>query len=148
MATKTESLFSLQYEVLVHIAATPEKVWQKLTDAQGFASWNSTVTSIEGDIALGNKLKIRVPVDPKRVFTPKVVEFVANERMVWQDGFFPMFQGRRTFSLTPDGEGTTFEMKEVFRGAMLPMIKGALPDFVPIFDRYGADLQKACSQDR
>jgi hypothetical protein len=27
---------------------------------------------------------------------------------------------------------------------MLPMIKGSLPDFAPIFDRYAADLKRAC----
>jgi hypothetical protein len=30
------------------------------------------------------------------------------------------------------------------RGLMLPMIKGSLPDFGPIFDRYAADLKRAC----
>jgi hypothetical protein len=35
-------------------------------------------------------------------------------------------------------------MDEVFEGLMLPMIKGSLPDFGPVFDRYGADLQAAC----
>jgi hypothetical protein len=64
--------------------------------------------------------------------------------MVWRDGFFPMFEGARTFTLTPEGSGTRFEMVEHFRGAMLPMIKGSLPDFAPVFDRYAADLKKAC----
>jgi hypothetical protein len=35
-------------------------------------------------------------------------------------------------------------MVEHFRGAMLPMSKGSLPDFAPVFDRYAADLKKAC----
>jgi hypothetical protein len=39
---------------------------------------------------------------------------------------------------------TGFEMEEVFRGVMLPMIKRSLPDFGPVFDRFAADLKKAC----
>ena len=143
MADKNESAFSLRYEVSTSIAAPPSRVWAKLTDAKGFPSWNSTVTSIEGPIALGAKLAIRVPVSD-RVFTPKVSELESERRMVWRDGFFPMFEGARTFTLAAKGGGTEFEMVEHFRGAMLPMIKGSLPDFTPIFDRYAADLKKAC----
>jgi uncharacterized protein YndB with AHSA1/START domain len=143
MSTKTESTFSMAYAVEATIAAPPEAVWSKLTDAPRFSTWNSTVQSIEGAIALGNRLAIRVPHAPGRVFTPKVVEFVPNERMVWQDGFYPMFQGTRTFTLSRRGADTEFKMVEVLRGIMLPMIKGSLPDFGPIFDRYAADLQAA-----
>ena len=55
-----------------------------------------------------------------------------------------MFVGQRTYSLSPNEDGTTsFTMSEVFSGLMLPMIAGSLPDFVPIFERYAADLKKA-----
>jgi hypothetical protein len=33
-------------------------------------------------------------------------------------------------------------MVEVFRGLMLPMIKGSLPDFGPPFEQYAADLKR------
>lgn len=146
MSDKHESTFSLRYAVRRTIPASVEVVWSKLTDAPGFAKWNSTVESIEGRIAVGEKLTIRVPFAPGRAFTPKVVELVPQERMVWQDGFYPMFQGTRTFTLTRQGPDTDFEMVEEFRGAMLPMIKPSLPDFRPVFDRYAADLEAACKQ--
>src|SRR5262249_49903959 len=123
--------------------ATPKSIFALLTDAAGFSRWNSTVTSIEGSIALGEKLALRVPSAPKRTFTPKVTELVADERMVWSDGMAPMFKGVRTFTVTPKGDGTTdFAMVEVFSGVMLPMIKGSLPDFVPIFEQYATDLKR------
>lgn len=146
MSDKDESTFSLRYAVKRTIPASAEVVWSKLTDAAGFAKWNSTVESIEGRIAVGEKLAIRVPIAPGRKFTPKVAELVRNERMVWQDGFCPMFQGTRTFTLTRRGSSTDFEMIEVFRGIMLPMIKSSLPDFRPVFDQYAADLEAACKQ--
>lgn len=145
MSEKTGSVFSLQYSVSATIAAPPAKVWARLTDAQGFPTWNSTVERIDGEISLGQKLAIRVPIAPGRVFTPKVVELVPEERMVWRDGFAPMFQGTRVFTLAGIDGGTRFEMVETFRGLMLPMIKGSLPDFGPVFDRYAADLRAACA---
>lgn len=144
-AEKNASTFRLRYAVATSIAAPAAAIWARLTDAKNFPSWNTTVTSIDGTIALGNKLAIRVPIAPGRVFSPKVVELVPDARMVWRDGFAPMFQGTRTFTLTPRTEGgTDFAMVEEFRGVMLPMIKGSLPDFRPVFEQYAADLKKAC----
>jgi hypothetical protein len=146
MSDKTESMFALRYAVSVEVAASPATLWARLTNSAGFPSWNSTVEKIEGDIALGTKLAIRVPIAPGRVFTPTVVELVPAQRMVWRDGFAPMFQGTRTFTLTPNAAGgTTFSMVEEFRGLMLPLIKRSLPDFRPVFDRYAADLRRACA---
>jgi hypothetical protein len=34
-------------------------------------------------------------------------------------------------------------MTEVFKGIMLPMIKGSLPDFKENFEQYAADLKNA-----
>jgi hypothetical protein len=143
-ATRSESTFRLEYAVSAPIAASPEVIWAKLTDAPGFPSWNSTVTSLEGKIEKGAKLAVRVPVSD-RTFTPTVVVLEPASRMVWADGFAPMFKGERTFTLSPRGDGKTdFTMREVFSGLMLPMIKGSLPDFRPVFDQYAADLRRAC----
>ena len=34
-------------------------------------------------------------------------------------------------------------MREEFSGLMLPMIKGSLPDFAPVFETYAEDLRRA-----
>jgi hypothetical protein len=144
-ATKNESTFRLEYAVAVSIHARPEDVWARLTNAAGFPSWNSTVTSIEGEIAQGQRLTIRVPIAPGRAFKPRVVSFDPGKRMVWSDGMAPMFKGERTFLLTPRPDGTTeFAMSETFAGLMLPMIKRSLPDFRPVFEQYATDLKRAC----
>ena len=131
-------------EVAIDIAASPERVWSLLTGAHAFPSWNSTVKSIDGEIAEGNTIKLVATVAPERTFKLKIGQVVPARGMVWSDGFAPMFKGVRTFTLTPTGDGTTeFAMEETFSGVMLPMIAGSLPDFVPIFDQYAADLKKA-----
>ena len=142
MAERTASAFSLRYSVEATVPAAASVVWGLLTDAAGFPSWNSTVTSIEGDIALGNRLAIRVPISP-RTFRPRVVEFEAEKRMVWQDGALPMFRGRRTFTLSAKEDATVFSMVEEFTGLMVGPISKSLPDFGPVFDQYAADLVAA-----
>ena len=54
-----------------------------------------------------------------------------------------MFLGVRTYLLSPnaDGTATRFQMTETFSGLMLPLIARRLPDFVPIFEKYAADLK-------
>ena len=96
IATKTEQTFRMGCSIRCDISATPAQIWALLTDAAAFPSWNSTVTSIEGTIALGQKLKLRVPLDPKRVFTPKVTRMEEGRAMEWSDGMAPMFKGVRS----------------------------------------------------
>jgi hypothetical protein len=127
-AQKKIAAFRMECAIAVNIRATPKTIWTLLTAAADFPRWNSTVTSIEGVIAPGNKLKLRVPLAPGRTFTPTVTEFEAERRMVWTDGFAPMFKGVRTFTLEPKSDGSCdFRMMEVFSGLILPMIKRSLP---------------------
>jgi hypothetical protein len=143
-ATRTGSAFRMDCAIQTTIRASPDRIWALLTDAAGFPRWNSTVTSIEGEIAAGQTLKLRVPSAPGRVFKPKVSIVEPGRSMIWSDGMAPMFKGIRTFTLTPCGDGSTeFSMREEFSGLMLPMIKGSLPDFAPVFEAYAEDLRRA-----
>lgn len=143
--TQTSTALRLTCGVKHRVHAPAAKLWALLTNAREFPRWNTTVTSIDGDIALGQKLALRVPISD-RTFSLKVSTFEAPSRMVWRDGFAPMFQGVRTFTLveggTPEAPWTDFEMEEVFSGLMLPLIKGSLPDFGPAFEQYASDLAK------
>lgn len=146
-AVVTKNTFSMQCAVKCRIQASPERIWALLTDAAGFPTWNSTVTRIEGPIESGRKLAIEVPSAPGRVFKPKVSALEPARRMVWNDGLAPMFQGVRTFTLSPAPGGVTeFSMEERFSGVMLPLIRGSLPDFGPIFEAYARDLKRAAER--
>jgi hypothetical protein len=140
--TQTQGVFSMECGVTVNIRAGADSIWNLLTDAEDFPRWNSTVTSIEGQIRDGEQLRLRVP-GTDRAFTPKVSGVVPSVRMIWTGGFAPLFKGVRTFELRPCNDGTTdFAMEERFSGAMLPLLKGSLPDFGPVFERYASDLKR------
>ncbi|MEI9936046.1 MAG: SRPBCC domain-containing protein [Pseudomonadota bacterium] len=145
-ASKSSRTFRMECSVAIDIDAPIARVWALLSDAKRLPSWNSTITSVEGEIALGNTLELRVPVSD-RTFTPKVIELDAPRHMVWSDGFAPMFRGVRSFMLNETPTGTRFEMREVFSGLMLPIIRKSLPDFGPPFEQYARDLQRAAERE-
>jgi hypothetical protein len=144
--TKAQSTFAMSCRVEVNIRAKAERIWSFLTDAKGFPSWNSTVRSVEGHIREGERLRLHAP-GTDRTFTPTVSGVVANERMTWTGGFAPMFKGVRTFELKPRSDGSTdFAMEERFSGLVLPLMKGSMPDFGPVFETYATDLKRAAER--
>ena len=125
----------------VNIAASPEAVWAVLTEASAYPEWNSTIVSLDGTIAQGEEIELKVKLDPKRTFKLEVSTFDAPTRMVWEDGN-AMFRGVRTFTLTAREDGTTdVTMAEVMTGSMMGMIAKKLPDFRPDFNTFMADLK-------
>jgi len=140
--TQTGSLLVMTCTVEINIRARAEIVWGLLTDASGFSHWNSTVTSVEGQIREGARLRLHVP-GTSRTFTPTVSGIVPARRMIWSDGFAPVFKGVRTFLLDPSGDASTnFTMKERFSGVFFALTKRMLPDFRPIFEAYANDLKR------
>ena len=130
---KTESHWT--YSVTVDVAAAPEALWKLLTTSENFPKWNSTVSKIEGRIALGEKLKVFIPAVPGRAFEVSVTKFEANQQMVWSDQ-----AGARTFKLTPAENGrTTFTMSE----KLFAQVAVNVPDMRPTFIQYAKDLKRA-----
>jgi hypothetical protein len=139
--TQSRGVFSMTCRVALDIRAPAPRIWNLLIDANGFPRWNSTVTKVEGQIREGGRLRIHVP-GTTRTFTPRVSGVVPDGRMTWTGGFSPVFKGVRTFELRPRGDGSTeFVMEERFSGLMLPFVKGSMPDFGPVFERYANDLK-------
>jgi hypothetical protein len=145
---QTHRAFSLTCAVEANIRANAMVIWRLLTDADGFSRWNSTVSRIDGQIREGERLRVHVP-GTDRTFTPVVSDVVPNERMTWTGGFAPIFKGVRTFTLRPRDDGSTdFVMEERFSGLMLPLVKGSLPDFGPVFASYANDLKREAERGR
>ena len=139
--TQSHGVFSMTCRVALDIQAPAARIWSLLTDADGFPRWNSTVTKVDGQIREGERLRVHVP-GTDRTFTPRVSGVVAETRMTWTGGFFPVFKGERTFELKPCKDGSTqFAMEERFSGLMLPLVKRSMPAFGPVFERYASDLK-------
>lgn len=143
-AVNTKSTFSMACAISINISASPETIWELLSDTSKISDWNSTIISLSGEIALNQTINLKSTAAPERTFNLKVTTLNAPHKMVWEDGVAPMFKGVRTYTLTANDDGTTdFAMRENFSGVMLPMIKSSLPDFRPSFEQFASDLKQA-----
>ncbi|HEY3804030.1 MAG TPA: SRPBCC domain-containing protein [Kofleriaceae bacterium] len=137
-AQTTRRFFSRETEVAVDIDADADAVWRLLTTASDYPSWNSTVVSIDGEIARGQTIRLRSTLDPKRTFKLRVKQFDAPEQLAWGDAM-----GTRTYRITKTGAGgVTFTMHEKIGGPLFPLFARMIPAFDESFDRFAADLKK------
>ena len=135
-------------EVRRMIAAEPEAVWAVLTDPARIMAGGLGVVRLEGKIALGQKIRLESTVAPGRVFTLTVAQATAPRQMVWTSGAPLIFNGRRTFTLSPKPGGTEFHMAEVYRGLMLPLIWRSMPNMQPSFEQFADGLKRVVEEDR
>ena len=137
-ATTSRKTFSRTTSVSTTIQVDPSIVWALLTNAADYKRWNSTIVSIEGDIAPGEKIRLKSTLDPKRTFKLKVKKMEAEKSLVWGDAM-----GKRTYTLTPIGKGAVvFSMTEKIGGPMFPLFANKIPPFDASFDQFAADLKK------
>lgn len=47
-------------ETTIEIDASPAEVWEALTDAAAYPDWNPFIRSLEGDLQVGAKLRVRI----------------------------------------------------------------------------------------
>ena len=137
-AVTVKKTFSRETTISIEIKADAAIVWALLTEASGYTKWNSTITSLEGNIALGEKIKLKSTLDAKRTFKLKVKEFEVEKRLVWGDG-----QGNRVYTIVKNASGTiTFTMTEKIGGLMFPMYARMIPSFDQSFEQFATDLKK------
>ncbi len=130
------------FEAHTDIDADPSTVWATLTDLARYPDWDSGVVSIDGDAALGARLRLVSEVDPTRTFKLRVAELSAPSVMVWTGGMpLGLFRGVRTDRLTPSAAGTRVHLREEFSGPMSGMITRSMPDLQPSFDQFVRGLK-------
>lgn len=124
------------------IAATPQTVWDVLTDASRYTDWDPTLVQLEGEIAEGERLSITSKLAADRAFTPTVTVYDPPRQMVWASGMpFGLFKGTRTFTLTPTDNGTRVRVEETFEGPMMALIGGSIPDMTQPFNDFLGGLK-------
>lgn len=131
------------FSVTQSIRATPETLWTILTDAPQYPAWDPNMDRIEGRIAPGERIKVFTKLSPGRAFPATVTTFESPHKMVWTGGMpLGLFKGERTFTLTPEDDGTTtFSMQEAFSGLLFPLIGRTIPDLNPSFEGFAAGLK-------
>lgn len=142
-ASTTKKAFSRETTVNIRIDASPEIIWALLTNGSDFSRWNSTIVSLDGTIAAGEKIQLVSTVDTSRTFKLKVKKVEDQQEMIWADGAAPFFSGKRKYTLQQNSDGTIqFQMTEKLGGLMFPMAAKSIPSFDESFEQFAADLKK------
>jgi uncharacterized protein YndB with AHSA1/START domain len=131
------------FEASTTINASPETIWNILTDPASYPDWDLSMDHIEGKLEPGETVKFFTKLSDQ-AFPVKVTAFEPGKRMVLTGGMpFGLFKSERTHTLTPSGnDQTTFHTKEIFSGLLLPIFRKNLPDLTENFEGFAAALKK------
>lgn len=137
-ANTLKKTFSRETSISIEIKSDPSIIWTLLTNASDFPRWNSTVISIQGNIAPGGKIKLKSTLDPKRTFKLKVKEFNPEKKLAWGDAM-----GNRIYTINKSANGAIlFSMTEKIGGPLFPLFARMIPSFDKSFEQFASDLKK------
>jgi hypothetical protein len=137
-ATTTKNIFSRETSVSTEIQADEGIVWALLTNGTDYPRWNTTVTSLKGEIKEGESIDLKSILDEKRTFKLKVKEMKPKSRMVWGDSM-----GNRVYTIEKvNGGRVRFSMAEKIGGLLFPLFARYIPPFDETFECFAADLKK------
>ena len=124
--TTLQIMAQKEIKTSIVINATPQTVWSILTDFENYPNWNPFISSAEGEIAVGEKLKI---TDGGMGFKPKVLVADENQELRWLGKllFKGIFDGEHIFIIEDNKDGTvTFRQEEKFKGILVGMFSKKL----------------------
>ena len=114
-------------ESWVDIHAPVSVVWDALIDVQSWEKWNSFIPMVEGNLAVGNTMKIKVvsPGMKAMIFEPTVYEIDKHQKISWGGGFLLfVYKGIHEFILEKIDDNTTrFRQIEKFQGPIVLLMK-------------------------
>ena len=131
-----------EFSTSIVIDASPATIWALLTDAVSYPEWDPNVEKVEGMIGKGEKVTVHTTLSD-RAFPVTVSLFDPPRRMTWSSGMpLGLFKGERTFTLTPQDDGTTrYDVREQFTGILLSLIGRSIPDLTESFQQHASGLK-------
>src|SRR5688572_33028741 len=128
----------MEQSVTVKIAASPERVWEVLTDVERWPEWTETVTSVkrldEGPLRTGSRAKINQPKIPETEYV--VTELDPGRSFTWAArGSGVTTTARHIIEVLPDG-GSRVTLA-VEQGGWLGSVMGLF--YRGLTDRYLAN---------
>jgi len=131
------------------IAGSLERVWDVLTDFDGYPQWNPFIRRIDGVLAPRARLSVRIhpPAGRAITFRPVVLRVEPDRHLSWRGRtLIPgLFDGEHVFEIAPAAAGhVRFVHRETFRGLLVPLLKRMLETTT----RRGFELMNAALKER
>ena len=123
-----------ELRTFVDIDASPERVWDVLTDVPAMPAWNPFVVQAEGTFAVGERLSLRLPrlASVFRVtLRPTVLEATPHRRLRFRmhlawPGIPGLFDSEQTLTITPEDGGVRLWEEARFTGLLVPLMTRSL----------------------
>jgi hypothetical protein len=115
----------------IEIQATPERVWEVLTDFGAYPDWNPFMIQAVGQPTVGSRLLVRMRPPGRRAttFRPQVLEAEPGRKLRWLGRLLVpgIFDGEHSFTIQPIGpDRVRLAQDERFRGLFAPVLFGYL----------------------
>jgi hypothetical protein len=110
----------------VEIQASPEEVWQVLTELDEYADWNPLLHDAVGKVQEGEKVDVTFQTASKKgTLHCSVVRVEPNRELRWKyHVLLPgLFKGEHIFTIEPiEEKRVRFIDREIFNGLFVPLL--------------------------
>jgi hypothetical protein len=118
---------SSQLRTEIAIRATPQRVWDILTDFAAYPTWNPFIPQISGSTTVGSRLDVQLqpPGGRGMRMRPKVLAAAPPQELRWLGhlGVPGLFDGEHRFRIEPLGtDRVRFIQEERFTGLLVPLV--------------------------
>ncbi|HEY3280346.1 MAG TPA: SRPBCC domain-containing protein [Gemmatimonadales bacterium] len=100
-----------EIRTIADIHATPDHVWQVLSDLAGYKDWNPYITLAAGGLEVGETLTLRLEPPGSSALSVRSVVLEADEprelRWLWMKGFSGVCDSEECFVIVPKGDNRT-----------------------------------------
>jgi len=119
------------YRTTFPIVASPEAVWEVLTDFERYPEWNPSLPSISGELRSGStvSLTLAMPGRPSPKVKGTLGDVEPGRRLTWHGnvGGDWLFAGTREFLIDAQSDGTVrFTHVEDVRGVLFPLFRAVM----------------------
>lgn len=107
---------SVHHEISIN--ASPQKVWEVLTNMNDYDEWNPTMKLVNGEVKVGNKVTYQFTQDENNISEiPATVKKIIPNKLLNQSGGIPLvLTYNHQYILEPENSGTKVTIHEDYNG--------------------------------
>jgi hypothetical protein len=131
----------------IDIEATPQRVWEVVTDFESYPEWNPFIRRASGRPEQGARLEVRIepPGGRGMTFKPTVLAAEPERELRWLGHLLlpRIFDGEHSFRIEPIGDDRVrFAQAERFTGALVPIFSKTLEQTRRGFEQMNQALKR------